>query len=412
MLQCRRLFSVLLLFGILVALFAVPASAKKLDSVTLTISFPSSTLFVAKDNSGSGWYYPLIQTPYAFSRAPDVNGFSHSFNYSWENRIPSYISTVEVNPSFTVPQYVTFDFVVGDGDGECDVSFARFISWFNLIGVDSSGSTTQSDLFNFNNAWSIAVDSGETSSFSPGTSWEGTVKKRFTIHLALTPGYTIAPSLYPVNGHYNMSLYVQLPSFQVNSKLTTIDRIELKVGEISTTVKNIENGVIDINNNLVDMKQQLSDSQSSIWSAGSSAIAEKVGELFSPSSNNLTTATEQLKNTVKDKLGGAYDAVDAVTAAGGQLKDKLNNPSAAESITFPGISLPAAGSVEAITILPSMEVSLPPKLTSVLQPVLGSIVCILVGLYTFSSLKDMVVCFMSSMSYAQYVHRNKGGDSD
>lgn len=390
----------------------MPVSAKKLDSVTLTISFPSSTLFVAKDSSGSGWYYPLIQTPYAFSRAPDVNGFSHAFNYSWNGRIPSYISTVEVNPSFTVPQYVTFDFVVGDGDGECDVSFDRFLTWFNLIGVDSSGSTKEANLFNFRNTWAIAIDSGETASFSTGTSWEGTVSKRFTVHLGLEPGYTIGPSLYPVNGRYDMSLYVQLPSFTVNSKLTTIDRIELKVGEISTTVKNIENGVIDINSNLVDMKQQLSDSKSSIWSAGAAAIGEKITELFVPPTDSLTTATEQLKDTVKDKLGGAYDAVDAVTAAGGQLKDKLNSPSAAESITFPGISLPAAGSVEAITILPSMEVSLPPKLTAVLQPVAGSIVCILVGLYTFSSLKDMVVCFMSSMSYAQYVHRNKGGDSD
>lgn len=210
----------------------------------------------------------------------------------------------------------------------------------------------------------------------------------------------------------SMQLAIGTNNLVVDNVLMAIDRIELKVGEISTSVKNIENGVANINSNLVDMKQQLSNPNSSIWTSGAAAIGEKVTELFVPPTDSLTTATEQLKDTVKDKLGGAYDAVDAVTNGGEQMRDKLKNPMPKESITFPGISVPKAGMVEGFTILPSMEVSLPPKLTAVLQPVAGAIVCVLVGMYTLSSLKDMVVCLMSSMSYGEYLHRNKGGESE
>lgn len=396
----------LLLFGVLVAVFAVPVSAKKLDGVTLTISIPHTDFFVVRDGYGGTPYYPPLQNPVSITSKNSVFYFS----YSWQNSIAPCITNFLVNPSYSsVPQYITYDFVIGDGDGECDVSFDELYDRLFIYGKDSAGNSSDINLLNLHKTRSLYVD-GEVVSFS--SPWSGRVSKRFTVHEEMTSSYMTNLALYPTNGYYKMAYSFSLPGLKVNNVLTAIDRIELKVNDISTTVINIQNGVANINSNLVDMKQQLADSKSSIWSAGAAAIGEKVTELFVPPTDSLTTATEQLKETVKDKLGGAYDAVDAVTAAGGQLKDKLNSPTASESITFPGISLPAAGAVEAITILPSMEVSLPPKLTAVLQPVAGSIVCILVGLYTFSSLKDMVVCFMSSMSYAQYVYRNKGGDSD
>lgn len=396
----------------------MPVSAKKFENnlVPVTVSIPQSDFFSLSADlySADNYpYHPLTQSPYQLNAHADGNYSVVNFDYNWSSGIPSKFYSYKSIGSASNPAYITASFKVGDGDGKVDVSFNSLWADLYIQGRNSSGKEAKVYLFSLGSPPLLSVDGGEAVPYS--NNWSGQVSEYLTLTYVFTgkTGIVSDYPLTPLDGNkYSMQLAIGTYNLVVDNVLMAIDRIELKVGEISTTVKNIEEGIIDINGNLVDMKQQLSDSKSSIWSAGAAAIGEKVTELFVPPTDSLTTATEHLKETVKDKLGGAYDAVDAVTAAGGQLKDKLSSPSAAESITFPGISLPAAGSVEAITILPSMEVSLPPKLTAVLQPVAGSIVCILVGLYTFSSLKDMVVCFMSSMSYAQYVHRNKGGDSD
>mgnify|MGYP002658487577 CR=1 FL=1 len=396
----------LLLFGVLAAVFVVPVSAKKLDGVTLTISIPHTDFFVVRDGYDGTPYYPPLQNPVSITSKNSIFYFS----YSWHNSVAPCITNFLVNPSYSsVPQYITYDFVIGDGDGECDVSFDELYDRLYIYGKDSSGNSSDINLLNLHKTRSLYVD-GEAVAFS--SPWSGRVSKRFTVHEEMTSGYMTNLALYPTNGYYEMAYSFSLPGLKVNNVLTAIDRIELKVNDISTTVINIQNGVANINSNLVDMKQQLSNPDSSIWTSGAAAIGEKVTELFTPSADSLTTATEQLKDTVKDKLGGAYDAVDAVTNGAGQMRDKLKNPSPTESITFPGISVPKAGMVEGFTILPSMEVSLPPKLTAVLQPVAGAIVCVLVGMYTLSSLKDMVVCLMSSMSYGEFLHRHKGGGAE
>lgn len=407
----------------------MPVSAKKLDGVSLSVGFPDNMFFATTKEQGPR---PVMEgPPYGLS----VDGSNWvKVRKDWNGKAGPMVRSKG--------SYITMVFTVGDGSDFVNVAFDSVQVMAGLKGSYNDPATgygkfaydlTPSQVF-FSVDGSTVNDSvvlefgsisdsftaeqfGSLRTLSP---WAGKVSRTFSysFHFDTSKWQRDLVNIWEGTALENDNIWdyayfqFRIVNLTVNNVLTPIENIELKVGEISTTVKNIEEGIIDINGNLVDMKQQLSDSKSSIWSAGAAAIGEKVTELFVPPTDSLTTATEQLKDTVKDKLGGAYDAVDAVTAAGGQLKDKLNSPSAAESITFPGISLPAAGSVEAITILPSMEVSLPPKLTAVLQPVAGSIVCILVGLYTFSSLKDMVVCFMSSMSYAQYVHRNKGGDSD
>lgn len=183
----------------------------------------------------------------------------------------------------------------------------------------------------------------------------------------------------------------------------SIDGMEVVIGHLEDIDGKLTQ-VIDWHNMFYS---DISDSSGSIWSAGKDAI----GSLFAPSAADLEQATQGLQDTVRDKLGGAYTAFDTVDNAAADLKDKLSNPTPKESITFPGISLPAVGNVEAITILPASEVSLPDKLMNVLQPVLGSIVCILVCWYTINTMKNMVVCFTSSMSYAEYLKFSKGDGS-
>lgn len=396
----------LLLFGVLVAASAVPASAKKLDGASLYVTFKENMFGATVDRQGP---CPVMDTgPYQFSA--DSNKWLN-FKREWAG---------VAGTMYRTKGYITMTFIVGDGTDLVDVAFDSVSLAFLL----SCSPTVAYYYYNLTpSSVSFSVDGEAIENYQPVvefrddlaiqmlrtlTPWSGKVSRAFsytfffdgsTWQQSVDKDWTVCGARFRIN------------NLTVNDVLTPIENIELKVGEISTTVKNIEEGIIDINGNLVDMKDQLSNPDSSIWSAGSSAIGEKVGELFTPSADDLTTATDALKDTMTDKLGGAYDAVEAVTGAGEQMRDKLKNPTPSQSITFPGISVPSAGMVEGFTILPSMEVTLPPKLTAVLQPVAGAIVCVLVGMYTLSSLKDMVVCFMSSMSYAEYVHRDKGGGS-
>ena len=408
----------LLLFGVLVAVFVVPVSAKKFENnlVPVTVSIPQSDFFSLSADlySADNYpYHPLTQSPYQLNAHADGNYSVVNFDYNWSSGVPSKFYSYKSIGSASNPAYITASFRVGDGDGKVDVSFNSLWADLYIQGRNSSGKEAKVYLFSLGSPPLLSVDGGEAVPYS--NNWSGQVSEYLTLTYVFTGKIGIVSDypLTPLDGNkYPMQLAIGTYNLVVDNVLMAIDRIELKVGEISTSVKNIENGVANINSNLVDMKQQLSNSQSSIWSAGSTAIGEKVGELFTPSSDDLTTATEGLRDTMTDKLGGAYDAVDAVTGAGTQMRDKLKNPTPKESITFPGISVPKAGMVEGFTILPAMEVSLPPKLTAVLQPVAGAIVCVLVGMYTLSSLKDMVVCLMSSMSYGEYLHRNKGGGSE
>lgn len=407
----------------------MPVSAKKLDGVSLSVGFPDNMFFATTKEQGPR---PVMEgPPYGLS----VDGSNWvKIRKDWNGKAGPMVRSKG--------SYITMVFTVGDGSDFVDVAFDSVQVMAGLKGSYNDPTTgygkfaydlTPSQVFfsvdgstvndNVGVEFGPISDSftaeqfGSLRTLSP---WAGKVSRTFSysFHFDTSRWQRDLVNIWEGTALENDNIWdyayfrFRIVNLTVNNVLTPIENIELKVGEISTTVKNIEEGIIDINGNLVDMKDQLSKSDSSIWSAGSTAIGEKVGELFTPSSDDLTTATEGLKDTMTDKLGGAYDAVDAVTGAGAQMRDKLKNPTPSQSITFPGISVPSAGMVEGFTILPSMEVTLPPKLTSVLQPVAGAIVCVLVGMYTLSSLKDMVVCFMSSMSYAEYLHRNKGGGSE
>lgn len=402
----------LLLFGVLVAVFAVPVSAKKLDGASLYVTFEKNMFMGMVQGQG---LRPVLETgPY--QHACDSNSWN-SFSKEWSGIAGDMRRGIG---------YITMTFTVGDGTDLVDVAFdsiafsatlhgtspvvykAFDLSSPSVVSFSVDGETVYENMSTEYEVWNSRFSIDQVSQIRTALPWSGKVSRTFGV----TFFYNVNAWRGSIEDPWSLiRIMFRINNLTVNDVLTPIENIELKVGDISTKVKNIEEGIVDINGNLVDMKDQLSNPDSSIWSAGSSAIGEKVGELFTPSADDLTTATGALKDTMTDKLGGAYDAVEAVTGAGEQMRDKLQNPTPSQSITFPGISVPSAGMVEGFTILPSMEVTLPPKLTAVLQPVAGAIVCVLVGMYTLSSLKDMVVCFMSSMSYAEYVHRDKGGGS-
>lgn len=401
----------LLLFGVLVAASAVPASAKKLDGVSLSVGF-NDTLFQATvdgidDSVMSGPPYGL---------AIDSNKWVKV----WKDNQNGMPGNIKRNNG-----YVTMTFTVGDGTDLVDVAFdwvgisaglygnssssrrAFNLSSPSLVSMSVDGEQVKTDWSTEYEAASSTFSIEQYSRLRTVSPWAGKVSRTFSFSFIFDDSWGTQFDSEWSRAYFGF----RIENLTVNNVLTPIENIELKIGDIAVSVEGISDSVVSIDKNLNIVKNQLSNPSSPIWQSGAGAISNKIKDLFTPSAGDLTTATDALKDTMTDKLGGAYDAVEAVTGAGEQMRDKLKNPTPSQSITFPGISVPSAGMVEGFTILPSMEVTLPPKLTAVLQPVAGAIVCVLVGMYTLSSLKDMVVCFMSSMSYAEYVHRDKGGGS-
>lgn len=390
----------------------MPVSAKKLDGVSLSVGF-NDTLFQATvdgidDSVMSGPPYGL---------AIDSNKWVNV----WKDNQNGMPGNIKRNNG-----YVTMTFTVGDGTDLVDVAFdwvgisaglygnssssrrAFNLSSPSLVSMSVDGEQVKTDWSTEYEAASSTFSIEQYSRLRTVSPWAGKVSRTFSFSFIFDDSWGAQFDSEWSRAYFGF----RIENLTVNDVITPIENIELKIGDIAVSVEGISDSVVSIDKNLNIVKNQLSNPSSPIWQSGAGAISNKIKDLFTPSAGTLTTATEQLKDTVKDKLGGAYDAVDAVTNGGEQMRDKLKNPTPKESITFPGISVPKAGMVEGFTILPAMEVSLPPKLTAVLQPVAGAIVCVLVGMYTLSSLKDMVVCLMSSMSYGEYLHRNKGGGSE
>lgn len=192
--------------------------------------------------------------------------------------------------------------------------------------------------------------------------------------------------------------------------IESIEVVQGHLEEINGNIVDIKDSVEDIKVQIEDTKQQLEDPTSPIWEAAGEAIGNALEGLFVPSEDDIADVKEGFDDLAKDKLGGAYTAMESVDGFITDVSGKLNNPSAAEGIEFPGIAFPMNG--ELIVIAEKQMVTLPTSLTAILHPIAGSIITIVVGLGTFGVLKDMVECFLSGFSYAAYLHRDKGGSDE
>lgn len=192
--------------------------------------------------------------------------------------------------------------------------------------------------------------------------------------------------------------------------IESIEVVQGHLEEINGNIVEIKDTVDTIRVQIQDTKDQLEDPTSPIWSAAGEAIGNALEGLFVPSEEDIADVKEGFDDLAKDKLGGAYTAMESVDGFITDVSGKLNNPSAAEGIEFPGIAFPMNG--ELIVIAEKQMVTLPTSLTAILHPIAGSIITIVVGLGTFGVLKDMVECFLSGFSYAAYLHRDKGGSDE
>lgn len=183
------------------------------------------------------------------------------------------------------------------------------------------------------------------------------------------------------------------------------DEVTVNTGvlqEINGTLTDIKTSTSVIQQDVAEIKDGLQDSNSSIWQS----FKDSVSGLFVPSADDLTGVKDGFDQLAQDKLGGAYQTVDMVSGGVQSVTDKFKNPGSSPGVEFPGISVPLGGDVGTVTLAASQTVTIPEKMTEVLYPVAGIIIPIVCTIWTVRLGLDMVNCFMSGMSYGDFLHRH------
>lgn len=189
------------------------------------------------------------------------------------------------------------------------------------------------------------------------------------------------------------------------------DEVTVNTGilqEINGTLSDIKTSTSVIQQDVSEIKDGLQDSNSSIWGA----FKDSLFGLFVPSADDLTGVKNGFDRLAVDKLGGAYQAFEVVSGGVDTVANKFNNPSSIPGVEFPGISVPLGGDVGTVTLAASQTVTIPEKITGVLYPVSGVIIPIVCTIWTMRLGFDMVNCFFSGMSYAEFLHRHTGEEDE
>ena len=189
------------------------------------------------------------------------------------------------------------------------------------------------------------------------------------------------------------------------------DEVTVNTGilqEINGTLTNIKMTTSVIQQDVSEIKDGLQDSNSGIWQS----FKDSVSGLFVPSSRDLEVVKNGFDQLAQEKLGGAYQTIDLVNNGVFSVVDKFKNPGSNPGVEFPGISVPLGGDVGTVTLAASQTVTVPEKITNVLYPVAGLIIPIVCVIWTIRQCTDMVECFMSGMSYAEFLHRNSDEEDE
>ncbi len=189
------------------------------------------------------------------------------------------------------------------------------------------------------------------------------------------------------------------------------DEVQVNTGilqEINGTLTDIKTSTAVIQQDVSEIKTGLQDSNSSIWQS----FKESVTGLFVPSSGDLESVKNGFDQLAQDKLGGAYQSVDLVKDGVSQVRDKINNPTPDYSVEFPGIEVPLGEKYGTVRLIGRQDVTIPQKMRDVLYPIAGIIIPIVCTTWTVRLGIDMVNCFMSGMSYAEFLHRFTDDEED
>lgn len=146
--------------------------------------------------------------------------------------------------------------------------------------------------------------------------------------------------------------YIEIISDDLSVVISNQEQIINIMDSMQVDLSSIESSVVDTN-------QQLQDESSSIWSAFGNKVSSTLESLFVPSQQDIEEVKTGFDELAKDKLGGAYTAMETVEDTVSDISMKLNNPSASEGIEFPGISVPLGGDVGTVTLADAQTVTLP-----------------------------------------------------
>lgn len=269
-------------------------------------------------------------------------------------------------------------------------------------GVSSFGFTSYNVQF--------CVDGNYTSLIQNGTDWFGLPDSfgvnrywgfRYYFHSGTKSG-NIAPDRYTLNlrmPDYNKYAFVEDVQRGIYEEVVVNSGV---LQEINGKLTAIQTSTTAIQQDVSEIKDGLQDSNSSIWGA----FKDSLSGLFVPSADDLTGVKDGFDQLAQDKLGGAYQTVDMVSGGLQSVSDKFKNPGSSPGVEFPGISVPLGGDVGTVTLAASQTVTIPEKMTEVLYPVAGIIIPIVCTIWTVRLGLDMVNCFMSGMSYGDFLHRH------
>ena len=225
--------------------------------------------------------------------------------------------------------------------------------------------------------------------------------------LALSYSTTGDMALKLIWDELNVSYTFSDPNYiaNINDKVTVNTGILQEINGKLTAIRTLTTSIRgDVN----QIKNGLQNSNSSIWGA----FKDSVSGLFVPSSSDLEGVKNGFDQLAQDKLGGAYQTVELVDNGVQSVVNKFKNPGSSPGVEFPGISVPLGGDVGTVTLAASQTVTIPEQITSVLYPVAGVIIPIVCVIWTIRQCTDMVECFMSGMSYAEFLHRNSDKEDD
>lgn len=378
---------------------AVPALAVKLDTIGGVVISQQDTFAITYQT-----YDGTTSTVYPFNSAPASFEFTNgNYIYRWETGLPYDYAYDRVSKGGKVFEV---QINVADRKGNpVDVSFDCF-------GALPLATAQESSIWKMNGKCELLVDNEVvwsttvSNDYMPiAPAWAGSVEGYFSIRYTFTSDCKDG-TFY---AGYDPSLIIGIPNLTVENQVTVLDEILISVknieGDITSiksSVTNIEQGVVDINSTVTDMSTQLQDSNSGIWQS----FKDSVSSVLVPSSGDLEGVKDGFDQLAQEKLGGAYQTVDMVSGGVQSVTDKFKNPGSNPGVEFPGISVPLGGDVGTVTLAASQTVTIPEKITEVLYPISGLIIPIVCTIWTVRLGLDMVNCFMSGMSYGDFLHRH------
>lgn len=403
-------------FALLIALslcFSLPVFAHKITPVSGVISLEPES-FGLRTNSLTE------NTVWGFSSVPASFQFDSSdYVFSW-NSLTAYTGFYSTVTSSD--KVMSVQVVVGDGVGDCFVSFDAFIAKPYFRAVTSDDPTGFNLDFTFTGVLEMYVDGScvyekdlNDSIIPLIPAWEGAVSRYFELRITTTSDsvnvvdfddasivrqyFSVSVPGLTVNDE---SVAIQDISVSVKNIEQDVDQIKDSVSSIDTTVTNISEGVAKIEDTVTDMSEQLQDSDSNIWQAGATTIKNAVTELFVPPEDELKAQQEQLELKMADKLGPVMVSMEEGKRSIDAVVSMFDQSSGIYRFHFPGIvvNLPNIGE---FVIVPEQDVVIWNEFIEVLQ---YAFACLIACLCYFSLLhltEDMIYCLFSGVSYWGFV---------